>query len=128
MDAIPLITAGIELLESGYVVEWTPSRETVSGAITMPYPRYDSRLLEALSSASQLIGTDFDYVSHVHEVAGLNVTEMSRANLSTFLTWVQRSERFCDGAIDGFVQDGRVLQALRRAIELGTNAGARPTS
>ena len=50
---------------------------------------------------------------------------MTREQLSTFLTWVQRSERFCDGAIDGFVKDGRVLQALRRAVELGIDTSDR---
>jgi hypothetical protein len=56
--------------------------------------------------------------------------EMLRENLSTFFTWVQRSERFCDGAIDGFVQDGRVLQVLRRAVDLGSDAedGVRSTN
>lgn len=123
MDALERISTGIELLEGGYTVEWTPSRETESGAFTMPHPDYDSRLMEALWGASELVGTDLDYVGRVDEVRNLSVPDMTQEQLSTFLTWVQRSERFCDGAIDDFVKDGRVLQALRRAVELGRGLG-----
>ncbi len=128
MDALQRIGTGIELLESGYSVEWTPSRETEPGVFTMAYPNYDRRLMEALWGASELVGTDYGYTDRVAEVRDLGVPEMTREQLSTFLTWVQRSERFCDGAIDDFVKDGRVLQALRRAVELegGTEDRARP--
>lgn len=123
MDALERISTGIELLEGGYTVQWTPSSETESGAFTTPHPNYDSRLMEALWGASELVGTDFDYVGRVDEVRNLSVPVMTQEQLSTFLTWVQRSERFCDGAIDDFVKDGRVLQALRRAAELGRSLG-----
>lgn len=74
--------------------------------------------MEAQWGASELVGTDFEYMGRVDEVRKLSVPEMTRSQLSTFLTRVQRSERFCDGAIDGLVKDGRVLQALRRAVAL----------
>lgn len=122
MNALQQIGTGIELLDGGYTVEWTPSRTSASGVHTMPYPNYDDRLLEALSAASQLVGTDVDYVSRVDKVANLNVAEMSREQLSTFLTWVQRGERFCDGFIDGFVQNGKALQALQRVVDLESDA------
>lgn len=118
LEARQRVNTGIELLESGYSVEWTPSRETEPGVHTTPYPNYDRRLMEALWGATELVGTDFNYSAHVDEVRELSVPGMTRSQLSTFLTWVQRSERFCDGAIDGFVKDGRVLQALRRAVEM----------
>lgn len=123
MNALQRIGTGIELLESGYTVEWTPSRETAPGVFTMPYPDYDRRLTEALRAASEVVGTDFEYTDHVDAVRDLGVPGMTREQLSTFLTWVQRSERFCDGAIDGFVKDGRVLQALRRCAQLGGDTG-----
>ncbi|GAB2566384.1 DUF6508 domain-containing protein [Leucobacter ruminantium] len=118
MEALQRINTGIELLEAGYTVEWTSSRVTESGARTMSYPNYDKRLMEALWGASELVGTDYGYTERVDEVRELSVPEMTQSQLSTFLTWVQRGERFCDGFIDGFVKDGRVLQALRRAAEL----------
>lgn len=122
MNALERISTGIELLEGGYVVEWTPSREVEPGVHTMPFPNYDRRLMEALWGASELVGTDYGYTGRVDGVRDLGVPGMTRDQLSTFLTWVQRSERFCDGAIDDFVKDGRVLQALRRAAELGDGA------
>lgn len=121
MDALQRINTGIELLEGEYTVEWTQARETESGARTVSYPCYDRRLMEALWGASELVGTDYSYTDRVDEVRELDVPAMTRSQLSTFLTWVQRSERFCDGAIDDFVKDGRVLQALRRAAELSEN-------
>lgn len=119
MEALQRISTGIELLETGYTVEWTPSRVAESGARTMSYPVYDKRLMEALWGASELVGTDYGYTERVDEVRELSVPEMTQSQLSTFLTWVQRGERFCDGFIDDFVKDGRVLQALHRAAELG---------
>lgn len=126
MDVFQRISAGIELLEGGYVVEWAPSRVTETGARTFPYPIYDKRLMEALWGASELVGTDFDYMGRVDEIRDLSVPEMTRSQLSTFLTWVQRSERFCDGTIDDCVKDGRVLQAFRRAVELAADAEQSP--
>lgn len=123
MEALQRINTGIELLEAGYIVEWTSSRVTESGARTMSYPNYDKRLMEALWGASELVGTDYGYTERVEEVRDLSVPGMTRPQLSTFLTWVQRGERFCDGFIDGFVEDGRVLQALRRAAELERGVG-----
>lgn len=123
MEALQRINTGIELLEAGYIVEWTSSRVTESGARTMSYPNYDKRLVEALWGASELVGTDYGYTERVEEVRDLSVPGMTRPQLSTFLTWVQRGERFCDGFIDGFVEDGRVLQALRRAAELERGVG-----
>lgn len=122
MDNLQLIEIGIKLLEDGYSVEWTPSQRTASGVITLSYPDYDARLIEALQSASRLIGTDFGYVGNVDAVKDLNVSEMTREQLSTLLTWVQRSERFCDGSIDSFVKDGQALRALRRASEIVSGA------
>jgi|GEM_PF-3352049 len=118
MNALQRISTGIELLEGGYVVEWTPSREIEPGVHTMSYPRYDSRLMEALWGASELVGTDYGYIDRVDEVRELSIPEMSQSQLSTFLTWVQRGERFCDGFIADSVKEGKVLQALRRAAEL----------
>lgn len=120
MDVFQRISAGIELLEGGYVVEWAPSRVTETGARTFPYPIYDKRLMEALWGASELD------MGRVDEIRDLSVPEMTRSQLSTFLTWVQRSERFCDGAIDDCVKDGRVLQAFRRAVELAADAEQSP--
>lgn len=122
MDALQRISTGIELLESGYTVEWEPSREIEPGVRTMSYPRYDSRLMEALWGASELVGTDYGYIDRVDEVRELSIPEMSQSQLSTFLTWVQRGERFCDGFIAEFVEEGSVLQALQRAVELGNGA------
>ena len=85
---------------------------------TIAYPNYDRRLIEALCDAAELVGTDYDYVNRVDEVRDVDVARMSRSQLSTFFTWVQRGERFCDGFIADFVKEGKVLQALRRAIEL----------
>ncbi|WP_237462521.1 DUF6508 domain-containing protein [Leucobacter chromiireducens] len=123
MDALQRISTGIELLESGYTVEWEPSREIEPGVHTMSYPRYDSRLTEALWGASELVGTDYGYIDRVDEVRELSIPEMSQSQLSTFLTWVQRGERFCDGFIAEFVKEGSVLQALRRASELERGVG-----
>lgn len=122
MNAMQRISTGIELLEGGYTVEWTSSRVTESGAHTMPYPNYDRRLMEALWGASELVGTDFSYTEHIDEVRDLGVPGMTRDQLATFLTWVQRGERFSDGFIAEFVEDGKLLQALRRAAELGSDA------
>ena len=119
-EPLSRVAAGVALLESGYSVEWTPFRQADNGVFTPSYPAYDDRLMAALSAALELVGQDRDYVSHVDSVSGAPVSEMTSEQLSTFFTWVVRSERFCDGAISDFVQDGRILLALRRVAELAT--------
>ena len=85
MNALQRISTGIELLGGGYVVEWTPSRETEPGVRTMAYPNYDRRLMEALWGASELVGTDYDYVNRVDEVRDNVFANMARA--VQFIPW-----------------------------------------
>lgn len=57
--------------------------------------------VESLGGASELAVTDFNHSGCLDEECELSVPGMTCSRLSLLLTWMQRSERFCESAFDG---------------------------
>ncbi len=104
----------IELLRTDYEVEWTPSKKLPNGAQTLPYPSYDGRVRAGLQAALELVGTDFNYPDHKDRRDPRRIEVASRDDLSTWVTFIMRGERFCDGHIGGYIENGLLLQILER--------------
>lgn len=116
-EQIAEITVGIDLLRSGYEVQWAGG-EVVDGVINMRWPDYDKGLWSALTTAYSAIGPDYKYLENFRDIEHLEVPELNREQLSTWLTWVLRGERFNDGFVEQRVIDGRLLSALERSVAL----------
>lgn len=95
-------------------IEWTPSK--VSGKtddgkdiLTFPYPNYPKEIYDIF----QLLEPDFHYGDSMKDwPEGLLATDMSAGQIKTMLTFINRSERFCDGNIAAEVENGRLLKLL----------------
>ena len=81
-----------------------------------PYPDYDGRVMAALNT----LDPDYDYPKNHEKIADKPIEEMDLKDLSTMYTFIQRGERFCDGHIAGFIEDGTLLKLFTRHIELLT--------
>lgn len=78
------------------------------------YPSYDGRIYEVLGS----LGMDENYMSNYEKMKDVPVEQMTLDNLKTMYSFITRAERFCDGAIAGYVEDGSLAKMAEREIEL----------
>ena len=79
-----------------------------------PYPVYDDRVLTALNT----LKSDYRYLEHYEKLENKAIEDMTLNDLAAMYTFIQRGERFCDGHIAAFIEDGRLLKLFRRHIEL----------
>ncbi len=70
---------------------------------------------------------DSDYVQHTDEYDGIDsvrdrIGKMSFSECCTWLTWILRGDRLCEGLFDSCVQDGAIPDLMKRACtELDKN-------
>lgn len=79
-----------------------------------PYPIYNEKIMKALD----LLEPDYEYIANQRAIANMPVNKMSIDNIKTMLTFINRGERFCDGHIASFVENGYLLELLLRLSEL----------
>lgn len=79
-----------------------------------PYPDYDGRVQVALG----LLVPDYEYLKNHEALKNMPINKMSIDNIRTMLTFINRGERFCDGHIALFVENGCLLELLLRLSEL----------
>ncbi len=81
-----------------------------------PYPCYPAEVFKALD----FLESDYDYLSHHDAIvaSGKAIEEFSLDELKTMFTFINRGERFCDGHIASFVENGDLLRLLKRLQEI----------
>jgi hypothetical protein len=104
-----------------FIRKWSGGKETVNGAITMPYPEYEHDVLQFFHLAAQPCWSDYDYEPRA--AAGMLedhefVRGCSLDDIRTMLTFCVRGERFSDGFWASLLQSGRVIALLRRLAVL----------
>lgn len=105
----------IDLLCRNRKTQWHPMEERPSGVYAMGYPEYP----EGLFGIFCLLGHDYDYRFTMENWPNnLLPTDMDIWQIRTALTYLQRAERFCDGAIAGAMDDGTLLKLMLRLEDL----------
>mgnify|MGYP006916223449 CR=1 FL=1 len=65
---------------------------------------------------------DPEYLKHTAEqniaVVLQNVESMSVQEVCTWLTWILRGERFCDGLFESCIKNGSLQALLKRGVEI----------
>ena len=82
-----------------------------------PYPNYDNRVFYVLGS----LPSDYAYLDHYSDLENKAIKDMTLDDLATMYTFIVRGERFCDGHIASFIEDGMLLKLVNRQIELLEN-------
>ena len=101
-------------------IEWVSSRSTGERTkdgteiFTMPYPIYPECVFDAL----KILGSDVNYLKYADKVRSKDISRMSLTDLRRLFTYYLRGERFCDGLIVEFVEDGLMLKALERTEQI----------
>ncbi len=79
--------------------------------LSWPFPMYPNGLFECL----ELLGWDKNYgENYENNCKGKDIDEMNSFQLQTMLTRMSRGERFCDGFIEGEIENGNLLKCLER--------------
>lgn len=79
-----------------------------------PYPEYDPSVMAVLGS----LKADADYLSHYEAIKGKPIAEYTLAEIATMYTFIKRGERFCDGHIASYVENGTLYELVMRQRKL----------
>ena len=82
----------------------------------MPYYKYPQGLYKSLCDLVQTLGPDYCYVDHIEEVLKISTDKLELTQISTYLTWLIRGERFCDGLIAENIENGMLKGVLERLL------------
>lgn len=105
MNDTEILRLAEEYLETGPKVEYDP------------WPRYNGAVLGALDTL-----TDLNYFENRERLGDKDPGSMSLEDIATMYTFIRRGERFCDGHIAGYIEDGTLLLLVRRHLELLTGS------
>lgn len=97
-----LLLAAADYLKKNPKVEFTP------------YPVYAGEIMDVLGSMED----DKNYAANHDELEGKPIEDMNLKNIATMYTFIVRGERFCDGHIAGYVEDGTLYRLVLRHLEL----------
>lgn len=79
-----------------------------------PYPQYNELIYRLLGS----LGYDVDYLDKYEEVGNKDIELMDLVDLRVFFTYIVRGERFSEGFIMEYLNNGMLLKLAKREWEL----------
>lgn len=121
-EEIRLNALNLELLTENieYFCKYRGAAEWVStGTSLFAYPMYPDGI--ALYPLLQCIGDfDYEYDQHVKEIkkSGLQPTDLNLEQIRSYLTFIVRGERFCDGHIEEYMKNLVILKLCLRLEDL----------
>ena len=78
-----------------------------------PWPEYDPRVMAVFC-----LPEDRDYLKNHEKLAGKSIGEMTLHEIAAMYTFITRGERFCDGHIASYIEDGTLYKLVMRHLEL----------
>ncbi|MDO5746866.1 MAG: DUF6508 domain-containing protein [Actinomycetaceae bacterium] len=81
----------------------------------------DDRVWEGLHAALDMVTPDFDDGDHLDGLKEMPVAQTLPKQLQTYVTYVTRGERFCEGFLASVIDSGRLQETLERFLELYGN-------
>lgn len=110
------LTEYIILLYQIREIQWQPPKQLENGVWQLGYPVYPKEIFPIL----HLMEPDYQYRDHLTQIRKqrLRFSELSLSQIQTYLTYLHRGERFCDGLIAEAVKHGTLLKLLLRIHDL----------
>ena len=119
---------------------WVVDRErkgTMDDPITMPYVNYGTTVADIEQAIYDFVDEHPEYeLTHYHDIlernglewdsqamSGADVSELDGQAVMALLLGAVRAERFCDGALLGFFEDGSIRRWLLRLKEIDGRDG-----
>ena len=89
-------------------VEWKPPKKREDGVIEIGYPLYSEEVQDWIRKFYDLQLVDKNYLDNLRIYKYKKIEELSLEETLSYLTWIIRGERFCDGCIASALEDGTI--------------------
>ena len=95
--------------------------------ITIPFLKYDRKIFDFMYDMNEFMDRDYDETLNscgidvnMQGEEQIDVTEADDKEVLALITYVIKSERFCDGEIKSVVESGTMTRWLERLKEIDT--------
>ena len=102
----------LSLIEQGKAYKTFPAQKE-GNIVRLGHIQYDFCFYDLV----KIIGPDYEYRQHIEAVKLKQIAELTLSEITTYFTWLDRGERFCDGLIASYIDNGTVTQLLERIID-----------
>ena len=98
-------------------VEWGGGK-LHDGTQQWPFPKYDEDVTCWIDTMYDLELMDHDYLQNIKNIEDKPIEELTRDEVLTRMTWLIRGERFCDGLIAEWLENGSLESLCTRLQNL----------
>lgn len=91
-------------------VEWQKSKQRSNNVIDSGYPLYDKEVENWIEEFYRLKLTDFNYIENFEIYKHKEIKKLSLEETLSYITFIIRGERFCDGHIASALENGTIEQ------------------
>lgn len=91
-------------------VEWQKSKQRSNNVIELGYPLYDKEVENWIEEFYRLKLTDFNYIENFEIYKYKEIKKLSLEEALSYITFIIRGERFCDGHIASALENGTIEQ------------------
>ncbi len=89
-------------------VEWEEIKENDDKSFSMPFPNYDKEAIDWIEAFHSLKLLDHNYVENFNYLKDKNIEELDFYEILSYLTYIIRGEKFCDGLIASNLENGNI--------------------
>ena len=89
-------------------VEWQKSKQRSDNVIELGYPLYDKEVENWIKEFYRLKLTDFNYLENFEIYKHKEIEKLSIEETLSYITFIIRGERFCDGHIASALENGTI--------------------
>ena len=104
-------------------VEWQKSKQRSDNVIELGYPIYDKEVENWIHEFYRLKLTDFNYLENFEIYKHKEIEKLSLEETLSYITFIIRGERFCDGHIASALENGMIEKLCNNLKEEGVNYG-----
>ena len=90
------------------IVKWKEPEIGEDGIIVMGFPLYDEEVNNWINEFYRLELPDYNYLDNIRKYKRKRIEELSLEETLSYLTFIIRGERFCDGRIATALENGTI--------------------
>jgi len=89
-------------------VKWRSPKKGEDGVIELGFPLYSEEVNNWIHEFYRLKLADYNYLDNVKTYKNKKIEELTLEETLSYLTFIIRGERFCDGHIASYLEDGTI--------------------
>ncbi len=109
----------LQLIDDGSAYTDVPAKK-IGDVTEMGYIEYDKNFWSLLISLYKMLGEDFNYNTNMkeEEIKEKEIKTLNLRQISTYLTFIIRGERFAEGHVAAYIKNGILKNLILRVNEL----------